>query len=262
MVNLKGKTALVTGSTSGIGLGIAYCLAKANANVILNGIETIGKINNIIQDLSSTSKGKIDYFQADLTSSDEISAMIKFSQENFGGIDILVNNAGVQYVAPTQDFPPNKWDQIISLNLTSAFHTTRLCLPHMQKNGWGRVINIASAHGLVASANKCAYVASKHGILGFTKVVALENAGKGVTCNSICPGWVLTPLVEEQIKKKSLENNQTFEQAEHDLLSDKQPSKQFAKPEEIGEYCVFLASDSAKQITGSSMTVDGGWTAQ
>ena len=258
---LKGKSAIVTGSTSGIGWGIACELAKQGANIMLNGFtdaETVAKLKSEIAALGV----KVEYNGCDVTKPAEVDAMVDATHKAFGSVDIVVNNAGIQFVAPVEDFPLEKWDAVIGTNLSSAFYTIRRAVPLMKSKGWGRIINIASAHGLVASAGKVAYVAAKHGIVGMTKVVALENAGHGITCNAICPGWVLTPLVQKQIDAIAAQNNITNQQASDKLLSEKQPSKQFATPEEIGGLVVFLCTESARQITGSSLSIDGGWTAQ
>lgn len=259
---LKGKTALVTGSTSGIGLGIARELANQGANIMLNGLktdyETVMQIRAEIESFGV----KADYNGADVSKQDQVAAMVEDTVAKFGTIDILVNNAGVQHVSPIEQFPIEKWDALISILLSSAFYSIRQALPHMRKQGWGRIINIASAHGLVASANKSAYVASKHGLIGLSKVTALETAGSGITCNTICPGWVLTPLVQKQIDAIAERDGLSNEEASIKLLSEKQPSKQFATPEEIGSLAVFLCSPAAKQMTGSAYSIDGGWTAQ
>lgn len=261
-MTLKGKSAVVTGSSSGIGLGIAKALAGQGANIMLNGFgdtpETIAKLKSEISALGV----KAEYNPADVSKPDQIAAMIDAAAKAFGGVDILVNNAGIQFVAPIDQFPVEKWESVIATNLSSVFYATRAALPGMRSKGWGRVINIASAHGLVASAGKSAYVAAKHGVVGFTKVTALEMAGSGTTCNAICPGWVLTPLVQKQIDALAAREGLTNDQASEKLLSEKQPSKQFVTPEQIGELAVFLCSDGAKQITGSAYSIDGGWVAQ
>lgn len=255
---LKGKTALVTGSTSGIGLGVALCLARQGANVVLNGFGEFEAPKAQVAALGV----KVGYHGADMSKPAEIEAMMAYAEKEFGGVDILVNNAGIQHVAPVEDFPVAKWDAIIAINLSSAFHTTRLAIPGMRKKNWGRVINIASAHGLVASAQKSAYVAAKHGIVGFTKSVALETATTGITSNAICPGWVLTPLVQKQIDDRAAREGITVEKAKVDLLSEKQPSLQFVTPEQLGELAVFLSSPAADNIRGVAWNVDGGWVAQ
>lgn len=257
------KTVLITGSTSGIGYAIAQAFARSGcANVIVNGIQPLFEVNHLIEDLKSIAKGNILYEQVDLMDADAIACMMERLSASYGGIDILVNNAGMQYVSALDQFPIEKWDQILALNLTSAFHLMRLGLPFMRQKGWGRVINIASAHGLVASVDKSAYVAAKHGLVGLTKVAALETAGKGITVNAICPGWVLTPLVQKQIDQKASVKNISVEEATKDLLFEKQPSMAFVKPEDIGEMALFLCSNGAAQITGSSLSIDGGWTAR
>lgn len=257
---LKGKTALVTGSTSGIGLGIAQALAAQGANIIVNGFgDTAGAQQAIAQAGSGV---RVGYHGADMSKAAEIEAMMQYAQDEFGGADILVNNAGIQHVANIEDFPVDRWDAIIAINLTSAFHTTRLALPGMKKKDWGRIINIASVHGLVGSAQKSAYVAAKHGIVGLTKVTALETAPTGVTANAICPGWVLTPLVLKQVEARATRENIPVEQAKRDLVLEKQPSGQFVTPEELGGLAVFLSSDAARQVRGAIWNMDGGWVAQ
>ena len=258
---LEHKTALVTGSTSGIGLGIAKALARQGANLLLNGF---GDVDAARAEVAAVARpgAKIAHHGADMSRSAEIEAMMALAQSEFGGVDVLVNNAGIQHVAPVEDFPPDRWDAIIAINLSSAFHTTRLALPHMKARNWGRVINVASVHGLVASAQKSAYVASKHGIVGFTKAVALETATSGVTVNAICPGWVLTPLVQKQIDDRATRDGISVEQAQRDLLGEKQPSLQFTTPEQLGELALFLCSAAADNIRGAAFNVDGGWGAQ
>jgi 3-hydroxybutyrate dehydrogenase len=255
---LKGKTALVTGSTSGIGLGIALTLARQGANIILNGF---GDAEAPKREVAATGV-QVDYHGADMSKPEQIADMIAHADRTFGGVDILVNNAGIQHVAPIEDFPPEKWDSIIAINLSSAFHTTRLAIPGMRKKNWGRIINIASAHGLVASAEKVAYVAAKHGIVGLTKVVALETATTGITSNAICPGWVLTPLVQKQIEARAAESGEGVEAETRKLLGEKQPSMQFTTPEQLGDLAVFLCSPGADNVRGVAWQVDGGWTAQ
>jgi 3-hydroxybutyrate dehydrogenase len=249
---LKEKTALVTGSTSGIGLGIARALAQQGADIVLNGFGEPATIDSLCRKLSEEFGVKPD----------EIFAMIKQALGEFGRIDILVNNAGIQHVAPIQDFPVERWDAIIAINLSAAFHTIRATLPDMLKRNWGRIINIASAHGLVASVQKAGYVAAKHGLVGLTKVVALETATTGITCNAICPGWVLTPLVQQQVDARAKAQGVPVDKAKLDLLSEKQPSHEFVTPEQIGALAVFLCSDGAAQIRGAALSIDGGWTAQ
>ena len=255
---LKGKTALVTGSTSGIGLGIAKVLAQQGANIVLNGFGDHEGPQAEIQALGV----KTAYHGADMSKPAEIEAMMAFAAEKFGRVDILVNNAGIQHVSRVENFPPERWDAIIAINLSSAFHTTRLALPAMQEAGWGRVINIASVHGLVASAEKAAYVAAKHGIVGFTKVTALENAKSGVTSNAICPGWVLTPLVQKQIDAKAAELKISSDEATKLLLQEKEPSLRFTTPEELGALAVFFCSEAGHNVTGVAWNMDGGWVAQ
>ena len=255
---LKGKTALVTGSTSGIGLGIAKVLAQQGVNIVLNGFGDHEGPQAEIQALGV----KTAYHGADMSKPAEIEAMMAFAAEKFGRVDILVNNAGIQHVARVENFPPERWDAIIAINLSSAFHTTRLALPAMQQAGWGRVINVASVHGLVGSAEKAAYVAAKHGIVGFTKVTALENAKSGVTSNAICPGWVLTPLVQKQIDAKAAELKISAEEATKQLLQEKEPSLRFTTPEELGALAVFFCSEAGQNVTGVAWNMDGGWVAQ
>jgi 3-hydroxybutyrate dehydrogenase len=255
---LKGKTALVTGSTSGIGLGLAKALAGQGANIVLNGFGDVEGPKAEVQALGV----KVAYHGADMSKPAEIEDMMKFAATQFGRVDILVNNAGIQHVAPVHDFPPEKWDAIIAINLSSAFHATRLALPAMRAANWGRIINVASVHGLVASAEKSAYVAAKHGLVGFTKTVALENATTGVTCNAICPGWVLTPLVQKQVDAKAAAGKISNEEAKKQLLGEKEPSMQFTSPEELGELAVFFCSEAAKNVRGVAWNMDGGWVAQ
>jgi len=259
---LKGKVALVTGSTSGIGLGIATAFAQQGADIVLNGFGDAAEIEKVRAGLADKHGVKVIYDGADLSKGAAVRELVENTVRQMGRIDILVNNAGIQHTALIEDFPAEKWDAILALNLSAVFHGTAAALPHMKKQGFGRIINIASAHGLVASANKSAYVAAKHGVVGFTKVTALETAGQGITANSICPGWVRTPLVEKQITALAEKNGADQETAARDLLSEKQPSLQFVTPEQLGGTAVFLASDAAAQITGTSVSVDGGWTAR
>ncbi len=256
-MTLHGKTALVTGSTSGIGLGIALCLAKAGANLVLNGF---GDSEAALAEVRALG-GEVRHHPADMSRPEQIEAMIAYAEAEFGGIDILVNNAGIQHVAPVEAFPVERWDAIIAINLSSAFHTTRLALPGMRERNWGRIINIASAHGLAASAGKSAYVAAKHGLVGLSKSVALETATTGVTCNAICPGWVLTPLVQAQIDERAKVDGDVA-RARHDLLAEKQPSLDFVTPEQLGELALFLCSEAAAQVRGAAWNMDGGWLAQ
>ena len=255
---LKGKTALVTGSTSGIGLGIAKVLARNGANIVLNGFGDVDGPKAEITALGA----RVAYHGADMSKPAEIEAMMAYAAKEFGRVDILVNNAGIQHVANVEDFPVEKWDAIIAINLTSAFHTTRLAIPAMKAANWGRVINVASAHGMVASAQKSAYVASKHGIVGFTKSIALETATTGVTSNAICPGWVLTPLVQKQIDARSEREGISVDVAKRDLLAEKEPSLQFTTPEELGELALFFCSPAGNNVRGAIWNMDGGWVAQ
>ena len=259
---LNGKTALVTGSTSGIGLGIAKALARQGANIVLNGFGDVDAPRAEVLTAGQAHGVRVEHHGADMSRPADIEDMLKFAAERFGRVDILVNNAGIQHVASVQDFPVDKWDAIIAINLTSAFHTTRLALPGMLAANWGRVINVASVHGLVASAQKSAYVAAKHGIVGLTKVTALENATTGVTCNAICPGWVLTPLVQKQVDAKAAAHGLSNEDAKKLLLGEKEPSMQFTTPEELGELAVFFCSPAANNVRGVAWNMDGGWTAQ
>lgn len=258
MVNLHGKTALVTGSTSGIGLGIAQALAQAGANIVLNGF---GDVEAALASIGALG-AEVIHHAADMRRPDEIEAMFALAHERFGGVDVLVNNAGIQHVSPVEDFPVQKWDDILAINLTSAFHTSRLALPGMRAANWGRIVNIASVHGLVGSAGKSAYVAAKHGLVGLTKVTALEAAATGVTCNAICPGFVLTPLVAAQIDAIAQRDAISVEAAQARLLSDKQPSGQFVTPEQLGNLVLMLCSPFGDQVRGAAWAMDGGWTAQ
>lgn len=255
---LKNKTALVTGSTSGIGLGIAKALARQGANIVINGF---GDAESPKAEISALGV-QVDYHGADISKPAEIEDMMAFAARRFGQVDILVNNAGIQHVARVEEFPVERWDAVIAINLTSAFHTTRLALPAMRQSNWGRIINVASVHGLVASAEKSAYVAAKHGIVGLTKVTALENATTGVTCNAICPGWVLTPLVQKQVDAKAAALGLSNEEATKLLLGEKEPSMQFTTPEELGELAVFFCSPAGSNVRGVAWNMDGGWVAQ
>ncbi len=259
--SLAGKVSLVTGSTSGIGLGIARALAEAGSDVVLNGFGVASEIARTKDRISADCDVKVSYSPADMTKPAAIREMIETTLAEHGRLDVLVNNAGIQYVAPLDQFPVEKWDVILSINLSSAFHTMRSVLPAMRKNKFGRIINIASAHGLVASPFKAAYVAAKHGIVGLTKVAALETAEQGITCNAICPGYVYTPLVEAQIDGQAKAHGISREQVIHDVLLAQQPNKRFATVEELGALTVFLAGDAAASITGIALPVDGGWTA-
>jgi 3-hydroxybutyrate dehydrogenase len=259
---LKGKTALITGSTSGIGLGIAKALALQGANIVLNGF---GDVEGPKAEIAALGV-QVRYHGADMSKAAEIADMMAYAASQFGQVDILVNNAGIQHVAKIEDFPIERWDAIIAINLSSAFHATRLALPAMKAadggKGWGRIINVASVHGLVASAEKSAYVAAKHGLVGLTKVTALETATSGVTCNAICPGWVLTPLVQKQVDAKAAAQGIAVEAATRQLLSEKEPSLQFTTPEELGALAVFFCSPSGNNVRGVAWNMDGGWAAQ
>ncbi|HEY4141031.1 MAG TPA: 3-hydroxybutyrate dehydrogenase [Pseudolabrys sp.] len=259
---LKGKTALVTGSTSGIGLATARALAQDGANIVINGFGDKAAIETERASLEKDFGIKAIYSPADMSKPAEIAEMIATAEKTFGSLDVLVNNAGIQYVANIEDFPPEKWDAVIAINLSSAFHSIHAALPGMKKRKWGRIINIASAHGLVASPQKVAYVAAKHGLVGMTKVVAIEAANDGVTCNAICPGWVLTPLVQKQIDDRAKASGKSVREEEIALLSEKQPMHQFTKPESIGALTVFLCGDATATITGSAYSIDGGWVAE
>ncbi len=258
---LKGKTALITGSTSGIGLGIARALASEGANIVINGFGTPEAIAKVESELKSHQVRTL-YHGADMRQPAAIEAMIGTAESAFGQIDILVNNAGIQHVAPVESFPVDRWDAIIAINLSSAFHTTRLVVPKMRQKNWGRIINIASVHGLVASAEKSAYVAAKHGVIGLTNSVALETAQTGVTCNAICPGWVLTPLVQQQVDTRAARDKLDQDDAKQALLAEKQPSLQFVTPEQLGALAVFLCTPAADQVRGAAWNIDGGWYAQ
>ena len=259
---LKGRTAIVTGSTSGIGLGIATALAEQGAHVIVNGFGERAAIDRIVRDLAGKHGVRTAYSPADMSKPAEIRELVATTRGELGPVDILVNNAGIQHVAPVEEFPDDRWDAIIAINLSSAFHTAKAALAEMKQRKWGRIINIASAHGLVASGAKAAYVAAKHGLVGLTKVIAIEAANDGVTCNAICPGWVLTPLVQQQIEARGQVANIPVEQASEDLLREKQPMLQFTTPEKIGELAVFLCSEGASTMTGAALSIDGGWVAQ
>jgi 3-hydroxybutyrate dehydrogenase len=259
---LNGKTAIVTGSTSGIGLGIARALARAGCDIMLNGFGEASAIESTRGQIAKDFGVRAAFDPADMANPAEITRMVEAATGELGRLDILVNNAGIQHTAPVEDFPSDRWDAVIAINLSANFHAIRAAIPQMRKRNWGRIINIASAHGLVASVDKAAYVAAKHGVLGLTKVVALETATSGITCNAICPGWVLTPLVQKQINERASHEKISVDRAKTDLLSEKQPSHEFATPEQIGALTVFLCSEDAAQIRGAALPVDGGWTAQ
>ena len=259
---LKGKVAIITGSTSGIGLGIAKALAADGADLVLNGFGEAQAIEQLRKEITKTHGVKVSHSGADMMKPAEIAGMVESATRELGHVDIVVNNAGIQHVAPVHEFPVEKWDAVIAINLSAPFHLTRAVLPQMLKRNWGRIINIASTHGLVASAEKSAYVASKHGVLGFTKAVALETATTGVTCNAICPGWVLTPLVQKQIDDLAAREKLSPEDAKVKLLGEKQPSLEFTTPEQLGALAVFLCSNAAVNIRGAELPVDGGWVAR
>jgi len=259
---LKGRRAIVTGSTSGIGLGIAQALAAQGCAIMMNGFGDAAEIERLRVGLEKEFGVPAVFNGADLSQAAGCELLVADAEKRLGGVDILVNNAGIQFVSPIENFPPERWDAIIAINLSSAFHTMRVALPGMRQRGWGRLINIASTHGLVASPNKVAYVAAKHGIVGLTKVVALETAKSGITCNAICPGWVKTPLVEKQIAARAQAERIPFAEAEHGLLAEKQPTERFTTVEQIGALAVFLCNDGAANITGTAIPIDGGWTAQ
>ncbi len=259
---LKGRKALITGSTSGIGLGVARALAGAGCSVMLNGSREAAAVEAVRRDLEGQAGVPVAYHQADLTRPAEAAALVAATVVQLGGIDILVNNAGIQFTAPVEDFPPEMWDRIIALNLSSAFHTIHHALPSMKAGGWGRILNVSSVHGLVASVRKAAYVTAKHGLVGLTKVVALETAGLGITCNAICPGWTRTELIEPQIVALAARLGVDVEEGGRALLAEKQPSGQFVSIEQLGQLAIFLCSDAAAQITGTAVPIDGGWTAQ
>lgn len=260
--SLRGRSALVTGSTSGIGLGVATALARAGANVMLNGFGDAAAIEALRADLSGSFGVSVLYDGADLTRPEEVAALVARTESAFGALDVLVNNAGIQHTAPVEEFPVERWDAIIALNLSAVFLGMRAALAGMQRRGWGRVINIASAHGLVASPYKVAYVAAKHGVVGATKVAALENANRGITVNAICPGWVLTPLVERQIEERAQASGTDVASESAKLLAEKQPMLSFTTPESIGAMVVYLCGEAASTITGAALSIDGGWTAQ
>jgi 3-hydroxybutyrate dehydrogenase len=259
---LQGKCAIVTGSTSGIGLGIARALSASGAHLMLNGFGNAAEIEALRAGLAREFGVKVSYSGADMSKPDQIGQMVRAAQEALGSADILVNNAGIQHTAPIESFPPERWDAVLAINLSSVFHAVQAALPGMKARNWGRIVNVASTHGLVASVEKSAYVAAKHGVIGLTKAIALETAKTGVTCNAICPGWVLTPLVQQQIDARAKRDGLSNDQAKAALLGEKQPSGEFATPEQIGAVCVFLCSDAAAQIRGAAVPVDGAWLAQ
>jgi 3-hydroxybutyrate dehydrogenase len=259
---LKGKTALITGSTSGIGLGMARALGGAGANLVLNGFGDATAIAALQKELAAQFGVRVQYHGADMSKPAEIEAMMAWVEKEMGGTDILVNNAGIQHVAPIEEFPVAKWDAIIAINLSSSFHTIRCVMPSMRAKNWGRIINVSSAHGLVASPQKVAYISAKHGLIGLTKTVALETARTGITCNAICPGWVLTPLVQKQIDDRAAKEGKSSRDAAEELLGEKQPSLQFVTPEELGALALFMCSDAAREVRGVAWNMDGGWVAQ
>jgi 3-hydroxybutyrate dehydrogenase len=259
---LKGKVAIVTGSTSGIGLGIAKVLARQGADIVLNGFGDGKEIEAIRAGIEREHDVRAVHDGADMSKGESVRGLVETTIGKLGRVDILVNNAGIQFTSPVEEFPPQKWDAILAINLSAAFHGIAAAIPHMKKRGWGRIINMASAHGLVGSTHKAAYVAAKHGLVGLTKVVGLETAGTGITANAVCPGWVLTPLVEKQIADIAAQRKISLEEAKASLLGQKQPSQAFVTPEQLGGTVAFLCSPAADQITGTSIAVDGAWTAQ
>ncbi|HNQ91962.1 MAG TPA: 3-hydroxybutyrate dehydrogenase [Alphaproteobacteria bacterium] len=261
-MSLKGKVAFVTGSTSGIGLGVARKMAEAGADVALNGFGDAAEIEKTRAGLESEFGVRVIFVPADVTKYDEVEAAVVHIQKDLGSLDILVNNAGIQHVSPVEDFPIDMWQKVIDINLTGVFYGIRAAMPGMKQKGWGRIINIASVHGLVASINKTAYVASKHAVVGLTKVVALEVARMNITSNAICPGWVLTPLIQKQIDDRAAKSGRSVEEETEALLSEKQPNVRFALPEEVGALAVFLCSEEARGITGTTHSIDGGWSTQ
>jgi 3-hydroxybutyrate dehydrogenase len=259
---IKGKSAIVTGSTSGIGLGIATALAEVGCNLLINGFGDKAEIEKLRAGLAEKHNVKVVYSPADMSKPADIRAMVAMAEKELGACDILVNNAGIQFVAPIENFPEEKWDAIIAINLSASFHAIKAAVPGMVKRRWGRIVNIASAHGLVASGGKVAYVSAKHGLVGMTKVVAIDHANDGITCNAICPGWVLTPLVQKQIEDHAKQEGIPVEKAKENLLKEKQPMLKFSTPEDLGALTVFLCSDAAETMTGTTVSMDGGWTAQ
>jgi 3-hydroxybutyrate dehydrogenase len=261
-MSVRGKVALVTGSTSGIGLGIARALAGEGADIMLNGLGEPAAIERIRAAIAAEFGVRALYDGADLRDPAAIAAMVRRTAGELGGVDILVNNAGIQHVAEVADFPAERWDAVIAINLSAAFHAMQHAIPLMRAKGWGRIINIASAHGLVASGQKSAYVAAKHGIVGLTKSAAIELANDGVTCNAICPGWVLTPLVERQLEARAARDGTDIDEAKRRFLAEKQPMSEFTTPEQIGAFAAFLCTEAARTITGAPLSIDGGWVAQ
>ncbi|MEI6212466.1 MAG: 3-hydroxybutyrate dehydrogenase [Desulfuromonadales bacterium] len=259
---LKGKSAVITGSTSGIGLGIARTLAGQGCSIMLNGLGDAAKIEEVRSGIEREFGVAARYHGADMTQPDEVADLIGAAASAFGSVDILINNAGIQHTAPVEEFPPERWASIIAINLSSSFYTIHHALPQMRRNGWGRIVNIASVHGLVASVNKAAYVSAKHGLVGLTKVVGLETAGSGITCNAICPGWTRTELIEPQIVARAQVLGVDVEAGGRSMLAEKQPSQQFVSIEQLGQLALFLCSPAADQITGTAIPIDGGWTAQ
>lgn len=261
-MTLQGKVAVVTGSTSGIGFGIAQAMARAGASVMLNGFGDPAAIEAMRAELARASGVAVLYHDADLSKAAGVASLVGEAERRLGSVDVLVNNAGIQFVANIEDFPDDRWDAVIALNLSAVFHGMKAAIPGMKRRGWGRIINIASAHGLVASGQKVAYVAAKHGVVGMTKVAAIETANSGITVNAICPGWVRTPLVERQLEARAAETGISVEEAGRRFLSEKQPMAQFTSADQIGAMAVFLCSDAARTITGTPLSIDGGWTAQ
>lgn len=261
-MNLRDSTAVITGSTSGIGLGMAEAFATAGCRLVINGIATPEQVESITGRLHRQHGVELLFHPADLADPEQCAQLIRDAEKRFGTVDILINNAGVQHVAPVEDFPVERWNAIIAINLSAAFHTIRAALPGMQRRNRGRIINIASVHGLVASIHKAAYVAAKHGIIGLTKVVALENAARGITCNAICPGWILTPIVQKQIDDRATERQISGDEAARQLLEEKEPSLRFTSVDDIAALSLFLCSSAASNTTGASFPMDGGWTAQ
>ncbi len=260
-MSVKNKVVLVTGSTSGIGLGIARVMAEAGAHVMLNGFGDPAAIELLRAELADTHGVRVSYHGADMTRPDEVAGLVRATHAGLGSLDVLVNNAGIQHTAPIESFPRDRWDAVIAINLSSAFHAMQAAIPGMKAAGWGRIINIASAHGLVGSAQKSAYVAAKHGLVGLTKVGAIELAGEGITVNAICPGWVLTPLVEAQLQDRAKRESAPLEEVKRRLLAEKQPMAEFTTPAAVGGLAAFLCTEAARTITGASLSIDGGWVA-